>query len=495
MEDKTKTIQDPNTPRYNTTSGLLTDYGKSLGLKEVNIPTTINSSNLTPTNGTKLPPQPGPTDTSSINNAVNETLSAADAEKKAFMESQTKSTTDIGKLLETLGQEGAMTKSSAIESGAYDRLREYDQYTADIEREQKAIRDRVKNFEKTFTGTTAGLSNAIDKMNRESASYQADLAISQNVAGRNYDRAMAIAKDKVEIELAPKKAELAKLQYIYDNNKPFQTAEFTSILNRKQKEIDKEQENKDLIASYSINAMRNDAPASIKNALANAKTIEEVNKIPGIQNYISSPEDKLDLEIKRLQKEKLSKEISGVGATEAPTIKTINGVDMQWNGSAWVPATTTTGVVDIKKAEDQVRNLDFLKSTAQKASDLSRGAGRTGVHEFVGGIFTLTEKKRLGGLSDTLKSNILTMAVDPNIKKFFGPQMTENDVRMMTATGTTLNPDTQTAEDYKEEVTRVYDMLNRAQKAVQDGIRAEQLASYIDYSGTAIQTINSPYIK
>lgn len=494
MAETTNIIQDPNTPKYDSLTGLPTDYGKSLGIKRMN---TINSGNLTPTTGTNLPPATTPTDTSKITTAVNETLSAADAEKKAFMEGQNKDTTDIGNLMQMLGQEGAMVKSESKNTGAYDRLSEYDQFTAQIEREQKASRDRVKNFEQSFTGTTGGLSNAVDKMNRESADYLANLSISQNIAGRNYDRALQIAKDNVEIQLAPKKAELAKLQYIYDNNKPFQTAEFTSILNRKQKEIDKEQETKDLLASYSINAMRNNAPASIKMAIANAKSVEELNKIKGVQDYISSPEDKLDLEIKKLQKQELSNKINGVGGGEAPTIKSINGVDMQWNGSSWVPATIGGGsVVDIKKAQDQVLNLDFLKTTAQKASDLSSGAGwgslRKGVGTFLQGD---TKANRLSGLSDTLKTNILTMATDPNIKKFFGPQMTENDVRMMTATGTTLNPDLQNEEDYKAEVSRVYDMFNRAQLAVQEGIKEQEKNNYIDATGTMIQTLNSPYHK
>lgn len=462
-----------------------------------NSPTTINSGNLTPTTGTNLPPATPPTDTSKVTTAVNETLSAADAEKAAFKASQSKDTGDIGKLMETLGTEGAMIKTAAQEVGANDRLKEYDEYTGKIEREQKDLQKRIKDLKKTFTGTSAGYQDAVNLMERDSASYQADLAIDQNIAGKKYDRAIQIAKDKVEIELAPKKAELSKLQYIYDNNKPFQTAEFSAILNRKQKELDKEQENKDLIATYSINAMRNGAPASIKMALSNAKTIDDVNKIPGIHNYISSPEDKLDLEIKRLEKTKLSNEINGVGGGSN---KLLSVTEAQ---AAGVPFGTTEAQLiaqggkagfDMKKATDSVLNLDFLKSTAQKASDLSSGAGwgslKKGVGTFLVGD---TKANRLSGLSDTLKTNILTMSTDPNIKKFFGPQMTENDVRMMTATGTTLNPDLQNPEDYKAEVSRVYDMFNRAQKAVQDGIKEEQLNSYIDSSGTAIQTINSPY--
>lgn len=38
--------QNPNTPRYNTSTGLLTDYGASLGLPQINVPNTLNGTQI-----------------------------------------------------------------------------------------------------------------------------------------------------------------------------------------------------------------------------------------------------------------------------------------------------------------------------------------------------------------------------------------------------------------------------------------------------------------
>jgi hypothetical protein len=110
------------------------------------------------------------------------------------------------------------------------------------------------------TGALAsGLQNQLDDMERKSLSKQADIAILGNAAGRRYDTALSIAKDKVEMLMAPKKAELEGLKYIQENNKAFQTAEFSNLLNRKNAEYEREMEEKNL-----GNAMIIEATARMK---------------------------------------------------------------------------------------------------------------------------------------------------------------------------------------------------------------------------------------
>ena len=244
------------------------------------------------------------------------------------------------------------------------------------------------------------------------------------------------------------------------------------------------------------NAMQKNAPSSVINGIVNAKDIGEISQVGG--NYIVSEADRLELEIQKLQKQKLSKEISGMGQASN---KLLSVTEAQ---AAGVPYGTTEAQLiaqggqagfNVDKAKASISNLQWLKDTAAKANTLSKGAGRTGIHEFIANTFTLSEKKQLQGLSDSLKTNILIMNTDPSVKKFFGPQMSEADVRMMMAGGTTLNPDSQTSGQYKEEVTRIYDLLNRAQTAVKEGLQREQLSSFIDSSGKALQVVNSPYLK
>ena len=61
------------------------------------------------------------------------------------------------------------------------------------------------------------------------------------------------------------------------------------------------------------------------------------------------------------------------------------------------------------------------------------------------------------------------MQTDPNIKKFFGPQMSNADVQLMTAAGTTVNPEMQSPALLKQEVERIKDLTIRARQSL-DGV-------------------------
>jgi hypothetical protein len=68
--------------------------------------------------------------------------------------------------------------------------------------------------------------------------------------------------------------------------------------------------------------------------------------------------------------------------------------------------------------------------------------------------------------TNTLRTNVLTMMTDPAIKKFFGPQMSNADVQLMTSAGTTLNPELQSPEKLKSELLRLQDFVNRAKESL-----------------------------
>lgn len=111
--------------------------------------------------------------------------------------------------------------------------------------------------------------------------------------------------------------------------------------------------------------------------------------------------------------------------------------------------------------------IGFLLDTVGEAKKLSHAAGRSPLKEVPAKmLFGATDKTRLEALTNTLRTNVLTLMTDPDIKKFFGPQMSEADVRLMTAGGTTLNPDLQSPEDMKLELSRLEDLLTRMVKAV-----------------------------
>lgn len=106
--------------------------------------------------------------------------------------------------------------------------------------------------------------------------------------------------------------------------------------------------------------------------------------------------------------------------------------------------------------------VTFLKNTVASARALSGGAGQSGVTRFLGNLLVGdTQRNRLQSQVETLKSNMLTLAADPNIKKFFGPQMSDNDVKAMQAAGTTLNVDNMSRADLESELDRLDSIFNK----------------------------------
>ena len=175
--------------------------------------------------------------------------------------------------------------------------------------------------------------------------------------------------------------------------------------------------------------------------------------------------------------------VGGTSGFEAPTVKTINGVDMQWNPTTgqWetIGGAGTPGAQDpVQKSIDQ---LSFLRNTAKDAlanaedSGLFRTpVGPSLVSRLVGDTFIgNTSFRQLQNQTDTLKTNVLSLMTDPNVKKFFGPQMSNADVRLMSSTGSTLDPQTQSKKEYIAEIKRLEDLFNRMETAVKTGIANE----------------------
>lgn len=152
----------------------------------------------------------------------------------------------------------------------------------------------------------------------------------------------------------------------------------------------------------------------------------------------------------------------------APTVKTINGSDYQWDAKAgqWSPLNLSSN--DYAQAQKTTDQISFLRGTAEKALKLVGASGASGIVKELGDKFVGDTKfRQLEALTDTLRTNVLTLVTDPSIKKFFGPQMSEADVRLMTAAGTTLNVNSNSPEQMKYEINRLTDLFNRIEKSLQ----------------------------
>lgn len=178
-------------------------------------------------------------------------------------------------------------------------------------------------------------------------------------------------------------------------------------------------------------------------------------------------ESERDFKKRQQDLEELKSKLSG--GKDAPVVKEINGVSKQWNDQTgqWEDIAQTQ---DPQAAERSLSQIALVKDTLDKTEALSKHSGsNTKWEQLKQGVFGSTDYTRLVALTNTLRTNVLTMMTDPAIKKFFGPQMSNADVQLMTAAGTTLNPELQSPEDMKAEITRLKNFTIRAEAAVRKG--------------------------
>lgn len=121
------------------------------------------------------------------------------------------------------------------------------------------------------------------------------------------------------------------------------------------------------------------------------------------------------------------------------------------------------GSFDAQSYSESQNKLDGLSAYVDQVSELSSASGASGISKTLGGLFVGdTKYKRLENVIDTVKTNLLTLNTDPNIKKFFGPQMSNKDTELMTSAATTLNAERQSPSDMQKEVKEIKDFANRA---------------------------------
>lgn len=262
----------------------------------------------------------------------------------------------------------------------------------------------------------------------------------------------------------------------------------TVKLNLQMKELEDKQQKDTLVQNMLMEASAMKAPASVlktaNDLVKNGGTPAQVAQALGQYTGASAKAELLDAQIKTEKAKALNEKV--------PTIKTINGIDMQWDtkSKTWIPVTTGGTVANKEQATKTLDNLKFLLDTTKTAEDLSGASGRSGARKFLEGTFVgATDYTNLEAATNTLRTNVLTLMTDPSIKKFFGPQMSEADVRLMTAAGTTLNPEIQSPDALKTEVTRLKDLLTRMKNSVIDNTQEGKYVNNI--VGNSLNSTNT----
>ena len=199
---------------------------------------------------------------------------------------------------------------------------------------------------------------------------------------------------------------------------------------------------------------------AISSLLSSYKKAKEANdKILADQTKVAAENAKLAAETALIGKPKPMTEYEAAKFNED---KRQFGLEYALKAQKAVSDNITTSI----KPTEQYNQLEFLKNTVDDASKVAAAAGRSGLRKTAEGfLIGSTDYTQLGSYLDTLKTNLLTLATDPTIKKFFGPQMSNADVRLMQSAASTLNPENK-PEVVQKELMRVKEVFTRLQNAI-----------------------------
>jgi hypothetical protein len=395
---------------------------------------------------------------SGINNFT--AKNTVDSEAEAIRLKSQKDAEGVSQLYKDIGVISGQQGQFMEQAGGYEAKKQYDEYTSQMEAEQLRLRrESDKLRANNPTGALAsGLQNQLDDMERKSLSKQADIAILGNAAGRRYDTALSIAKDKVEMLMAPKKAELEGLKYIQENNKAFQTAEFSNLLSRKNTELANEQKKLDTIENIKIEAVKN----GLKNteAFANIKTVDDALKVAG--GYLVSPKEKLelqklsgdiaknkaDLNLKELE---LINAKSTLGGTTGDPVLDIVSASAKYGDKRL----TDSQLEKIQKAQQALGSMETLQGLLSQGTD---GLKTTG--PLSGRVRTLVSQ--IGGDADARAINATIQGLIPTVARgIFGEVgvLTDTDIENYRKTVPNLNS---TEAQNKLISVIMYDVLTRS---------------------------------
>lgn len=181
-----------------------------------------------------------------------------------------------------------------------------------------------------------------------------------------------------------------------------------------------------------------------------------------LQPLYTAPEQELDasglldLQKKELEIQKLQKDLSGENPLSEIERK-IKELQLQKLQDEINPPVSEQ---DAQRIESQ---MNLFKAALNRTKELAKYSGSNTTWESIRQKFGATDFQGLMAQANTLRTLVLTMATDPSIKKFFGPQMSNADVQLMMSAGTSLNPELQKPADFIKELNRLEEFITRVQ--------------------------------
>ncbi len=229
-----------------------------------------------------------------------------------------------------------------------------------IIQEQVANRRQIEELQRNNPQGLFGgaLNSEVNRLNRESLSKQADLAVIQMAKQGQYDSAKEIADRAIAVKLEKQgnEIEVRKLQYqeLKDQLTKDEQRQFESITKQKDREYEQKKSDLKSISDLSFNALENGAPPSLVARMRAATTVEEAIRIGG--SYIN----KYDRAYKDAQTKKLLADSSLVNDTEIVQSPYVNAM-----------VNVNAGSAEGQQKRDIARIAQFVKNgQTQEAKNL-----------------------------------------------------------------------------------------------------------------------------
>lgn len=295
----------------------------------VAIPKVIDSSVMTPATTPTIPTkQPVTTTTPTLNadgtplsttrNVADEFLKATAVEETAAQKLGTGLSTQIYDLLPKLAGEAQATSDALTAEGVPTLKKDLQGINSQILTKQAELnqsdiqlisnmrseerRDTLLPFAQGAQAKLAGDAAIMRALKTSEIGVLNALAIGKQ---GDIELATQTAKDAVALKFAPYKEAIAIYQAQLDAIAPIlskdeakQAREQTVRSNLAMKEIDKAQADEEKAKELAFNLQKNGAPASVIAKALQAKTVRDIQSIPGVSNYLLSKGERLDLAIK-----------------------------------------------------------------------------------------------------------------------------------------------------------------------------------------------------
>ena len=505
------------------------------------LPSTLTSTNIKP--GAQIPNiptiapaptgTPVPTNTPSAlasTNVADQIIKATQVEDTQAQKTATDLSSTIYNLLPKLAGESADTSAALNSAGVGQLKADLQNINSQIIKKQAEIsqdditlianmraeerRDTLLPFAQSGQAKIAGdaailralKTSEIGVLNASAIAKQGDIEL-----------AVETAKDAVAAKYAPYKeainiyqAQLEALAPILSKDEAKQAAQQKLRGDLAMKEIDRAQANDDNAKALALKLQANGAPQSIITKALTAKSIAEIQALPGVSNYLLSKADRLELAIKGEQLTKIKNENKGGDGLLSVDDATKLGVPYGTTKAEAIASGKMTGgtqkVNERLALQDKITGIDKLKDNSGLRGVVGPNKfARAGLFDF--NTFTGTEGDFIAGVNQLTNQETLDALL--NLKRAGGTlgALSEGEGKLLREAATKINSwalkDSNgnvygyktSQKSFKEELDSLKTLSQRALVRAGGPVETadENLNGYLDTVSGALQNTNNAY--